>query len=173
VGEAAAGGAVAVGAGDGDAVALGTADSAAEGAGGTLSLGTAEAVGVTVAGAEAEAVGEGVGLLFLFADFLRGFGVGVGVGLTNRCLILSTMLSFCAAPHSGEPTEIISVSASATDHRVASLIPLFGLTNRRQLLQHSLIHSDAGVEIVQRKVFVRRMRAAIVQRQPEQQRFDT
>ena len=164
MGEAAAGGAVAVGAGDGDAVALGTADSAAEGAGGTLSLGTAEAVGVTVAGAEAEAVGEGVGLLFLFADFLRGFGVGVGVGLTNRCLILSTMVSFCAAPHSGALIVMISVSAIAVDQRIGSLIPLFGLTNRRHLLQHSLVDSNTGVEILQWKVFVRRMGAAIVQR---------
>src|ERR1043166_2239866 len=41
----------------------------------------------------------------------------------------------------------------------------------RKLLQDCLIHSDAGVEVLQRKILVRRMGAAIRQRQSAQKCF--
>jgi hypothetical protein len=123
VGEAAGEGELTTGAAVGNSVALGVGAGVSVGAGAVLSLGTGEAVSVAVGDAETGAVGAGVGLLFFLADFLRGFGVGVGVGLTKRCLILSTMVSFCAAPHSGALIVMISVSAVATNQRVAIIIP--------------------------------------------------
>src|SRR5205807_9220467 len=40
-----------------------------------------------------------------------------------------------------------------------------------KLLQNGLIHPDSGVEIFERKILIRRMGAAIGQRQIEEQRF--
>ena len=37
-----------------------------------------------------------------------------------------------------------------------------------ELLEHSLVHSDAGLEILQRKIFIRRMGPAILQRKADQ-----
>jgi len=37
-----------------------------------------------------------------------------------------------------------------------------------QFLEHSLVDSDAGFEILQRKIFIRRMRPAILQRETNQ-----
>ncbi len=41
-----------------------------------------------------------------------------------------------------------------------------------QRLEYGLVHSNASLEIFQWKIFIRRMRPAILQRETDQQRFD-
>jgi hypothetical protein len=163
--------AVAVGAGvlliavAGDAATVGSGDA---GGGGEV-----EAVGVADGVAEGDSLGdadgEGVGVAFFFVvDFLRCFGFGVGVGLTKNLLILSPKDSPSVVPRACTVTAINPLNAMTSNKRIVILIPIVScLLHRGQFLQHSLIHSYAGVEILKRKIFVWRMRPAIMQCQPE------
>jgi hypothetical protein len=135
--------------------------------------GGVEAVAVADGLAEGDSLGdadgEGVGIAFFFVvDFLRCFGFGVGVGLTKNLLILSPKDSPSAVPRACTATAIDPLNAITSNKRIVILIPMVSyLPQRGQFLQHSLIHSYAGVEILERKIFVRRMRPAIMQCQPE------
>ena len=107
----------------------------------------------------------GVGVAFFFR--LCGFGVGVGVGLEKSFLILSSRYSSCS-PRASADTLIRMLREIASNTRTVIFIRRSG---GGQLLEHSLIHSNTGVEILQRKILIRRMRAAIGQGQSAQQCF--
>ena len=106
-----------------------------------------------------------------------GFGVGfwwcltgVGDGPAKKRLILSPNVSSSVTPRANPFAAIANVTIATSKPRNS----LFTTTipgSRSQFLQYSLIHSDAGVEILQRKIFIGRVRAAIRQGQPQQQRL--
>lgn len=161
--------AVAVGAGvlliavAGDAAAVASGDAR----GGVEAVAVAD--GVAEGDSLGDADGEGVGVAFFFVvDLLRCFGFGVGVAPTKNLLILSPKDSPSAVPRACTVTAIDPLNAMTSNKRIVILIPIVScLPHRGQFLQHSLIHSYAGVEILKRKIFVWRMRPAIMQCQPE------
>ena len=131
----------------------------AEGSG--VSLGLALGFGV------ARARGDGLGVNFFLGPvvfrFLRD---GVGVGRTKKSLIFSVNdSSFSSVARTGVAT------ANAARITIKTRNVLFISKSGRQFLEHGLIHPDARVEILQRKILIGRMRAAIWQSQSKQKRF--
>jgi hypothetical protein len=118
-----------------------------------------EEVDVSLAGRVGATVGVGEAL-----RLFRGFGVGVG--LTKSFLSLSPNVSSCSSvPRT--TTVLIAIVIAITNTKRSFLFTLASRSSS-QFLKHSLIHSDAGFEILQRKIFVRRMRPAILQREADQ-----
>src|SRR5262249_19248519 len=64
------------------------------------------------------------------------------------------------------PTRCSSRWPSPSQREIAALV------SRGQFLENGLVHSNTELEILQRKILVRRMRAAILKRQSKQQCFD-
>ena len=118
-----------------------------------------EEVDVSLAGKVGATVGVGEALRL-------GRGFGVGVGLTKSFLSLSPNVSSCSSVPRTTTVLIAIVIAITNAKRSFLFTPASGSSS--QFLEHSLIHSDAGFEIFQRKIFVRRMRAAILERQADQ-----
>ena len=60
------------------------------------------------------------------------------------------------------------------DHEHEAQFPLHAIAaaSASQCLEYGLVHSNASLEIFQWKIFIRRMRPAILQRETDQQRFD-
>ncbi len=119
----------------------------------------AEEAGVSLA--DGDAVIVAVGEAFFF---FRCFGVGVG--RTKSFLNLSPNVSSCSSVARTTPVLIAIVIAITNTKRSFVFTPRIG--SGSQFLEHSLIHSDAGIQIFQRKIFIRRMRAAILQRETDQ-----
>ena len=116
-------------------------------------------VGVSLADGVGAIVGVGEALFFF-----RCFGVGAG--RTKSFFNLSPNVSSCSSvPRT--TTVLIAIAIAITNTKRSFLFtPISGSSS--QLLEHSLIHSNAGSEIFQRKIFIRRMRPAILQRQADQ-----
>jgi hypothetical protein len=131
------------------AVALTDGDGVIEGSG--VPLGEEAGVSFTVGGG----VTDGVGEAFFF---FRGFGVGVG--RTKSFLNLSPNVSPCSSVPRTTTVLIAIVIAITNTKRSFLFTPTNGSAS--QFLEHSLIHSDAGLQIFQRKIFIRRMRPAIL-----------
>jgi hypothetical protein len=124
------------------AVALTDDDGVIDGSGlpfgGEAAVSLADRVGATAGVGEA---------LLLF----RGFGVGVG--LTKSFLSLSPNVSSCSSvPRT--MTVLIAIVIAITNTKRSFLFTLASGSSS-QFLEHSLVHSDAGFEILQRKIFVR------------------
>lgn len=145
--------------------------SATDGAGGGVSLGCAVAVALT----DGDGVIDGIGVSLADGDgvivgvddtffFFRCFGVGVG--RTKSFLNLSPNVSSRSSVPRTTRVLIAIVIATTNTKRSFLFTPTSGSSS--QFLEHSLIHSDAGLEIFQRKIFIRRMRPAILQRQTDQ-----
>ena len=132
----------------------------AEGSG--VSLGLALGLGV------ARAPGDGLGASFFLGlvvfRFLRD-GVGVGVRVKKSFTFSANDSSCSSVARTGAAT------ANAARITIKTRNLLFISKSGRQFLEHSLIHPDARVEILQRKILIRRMRAAIWQSQSKQKRF--
>ena len=153
--------------------------SAADGAGVSVSLGCAVAVAIIdgdgVIDGSGVPLGEEVSVSFADGDgvivgvreaffFFRCFGVGAG--RTKSFLNLSPNVSSCSSVPRTTIALIAIVIATTNTKRSFLFTPISGSAS--QFLEHSLIHSDAGIEIFQRKIFIRRMRPAILQRQTDQ-----
>lgn len=158
---------------------LGVLVSATDGAGGGVSLGCAVAValidgdgvidgsGVSLGGEVDVSLADGDGVIVGVDDaffFFRCFGVGVG--RTKSFFNLSPNVSSRSSVPRTARVLIAIVIATTNTKRSFLFTPTSGLPS--QFLEHSLIHSDAGFEIFQRKIFIRRMRPAILQRQTDQ-----
>jgi hypothetical protein len=140
-------------------------------------VGLGEGEGVSIGGAladgdgAADALGEGVGVGFAFffaVDFFR-CGRGVGDGPVNSLLIFAPSESWSSwAVRAWVATAIARVIAITSKERSFVFTEIFCSVSGGQFLQHSLIHSDAGVEILQREILVGRMGTAIGQGQPQQ-----
>lgn len=93
-------------------------------------------------------------------------GFGVGVWRTKRRFSLSPSVSSFSSVARANGIPI----AKAIEISKMKRSLLFAPTVSRlcgQLLKHRLIHANAGLEIFQRKILVRRMRAAILQRETD------
>jgi len=158
---------------------VGVLVSAADGAGGGVSLGCAVAVALTdgdgVIDESGVSLGEEVDVSLADGDgvivgvdeaffFFRCFGVAVG--RTKSFLNLSPNVSSCSSVPRTTPALTAIVIAITNTRRSFLFTPVSGSPG--QFLEHSLIHSDAGLEIFQRKIFIGRMRPAILQRQTDQ-----
>lgn len=158
---------------------VGILDSAAAGAGGGVSRGCAVGVALTdgngVIKESGVPVGEAVGVSFVDGDgvivgvgeaffFFRCFGAGVG--RTKSFLNLSPNVSSRSCVPRTTTVLIANVTAIANTKR--SFLFTRQVLSGRQFLEHSLVHSNAGLEIFQRKIFIGRMRPAILQRQADQ-----
>ena len=157
---------------------LGVLVSAAAGAGGDVSLGCAVAVTLTegdgaidgdrvplgeeggVSPSDGVGVIVGVGEVFFF---FRCFGVGAG--RTKSFFSLSPNVSSCSCVPRTMTVLIATVIAITNTKRSFLFTPISGSSG--QFLEHSLVHSNAGFEIFQRKIFVRRMGPAILQCQAD------
>ena len=120
-----------------------------------------EEVGASFSETDTAGVTVGVGEVFFF---LRGFGVGVG--RTKSFFSLSPNVSSCSSVPRTTTVLIAIVIAITNTKRSFLFTPMSGSAG--QFREHSLIHSNAGFEIFQRKIFIRRMRPAILQRQTDQ-----
>lgn len=112
--------------------------------------------------------GAGVGFAFFFAvDFFR-CGRGVGDGPVKSLLIFVPNESWSSsAVRAWVATAIARVIAIISKERSFVFTEISCSASSGQFLQHSLIHSDAGVEILQREILVGRMGTAIRQGQPQ------
>src|SRR6266700_255304 len=133
------------------------------------------AVGETDGDALGDGDGVEAGLPFFFVvDLLRcfvgiGVGFGVGLGRTKKFFNLAPSDSSpSCAPRAWLATAITTVVAITITER-SLIFTLFPLRQGRQFLHDCLIHSDAGSEILQRKILVRRMSAAAGQGESEQE----
>ena len=134
----------------------------AEGSGVSLGLGLALGLGV------ARARDDGLGVVFFLGlvvfRFLRD-GVGVGVPTKKSFTFSVNDSSFSSVARTGAAT------ANAASTTIKTRNVLFISKSGRQFLEHSLIHPDARVEILQRKILIGRMRTAVWQSQSKQKRF--
>src|SRR5436190_24371783 len=109
--------------------------------------------GVSLGAGVADGVGREVVRFFFF-------GFGVGVDRTKSFFSLSPRVSSCSSVARMSATLIASAVAITKTRRSI----FFTRNSGRQLLQHRFVHLDAGLEIFQREIFIRRMRATIRQR---------
>lgn len=110
------------------------------------------ALGVTVGEAEPASSGEGSGEGDFFAAglrFLRGFGVGPA----KNFLSLSPKVS-SSAPRTNPPLAIAHVIMTRKSERSFILDRHLLFRSGGQFFEHSFIHSNAGVEVLQGKVFI-------------------
>jgi len=126
------------------------------GLGDTEGRGVADGSGVALGAGVAGAVGDGLGASFFFvvANAFRCLRTGIGVGvLTKKSLI------FLEKDSSSSSTARIGATiANAAAIMIKSRTVLFILRlweSGCQFLEDSFIHSDARVEVLQRKIFVR------------------
>ena len=118
----------------------------------------------------------GVGDAFVF-DLARGLGVGeifflvilrclrgVGVGVGWKIFLILSPNDCSAASATRESVQTAAIARTTRQ-------PILMIRSGGQFLQNRFVHPDATLEIFDRKILVRRMRAAVRQSQPAQQRF--
>jgi hypothetical protein len=123
--------------------------------------GASEETGVSLGDANGDGEMVGVGEVFLF---FRCFGAAVG--RTKSFFNLSPNDSSCSWVPRARAVLIAIVIPITNTKRSFLFTPTSGSAG--QFLEHSLVHSNAGFKILQRKIFIRRMRPAILQRETDQ-----
>lgn len=173
---------LAVSVGEGEGVAVADGVSLGSGVADDSFFGFADALGEGEARFFfAEALGEGDADFFFDVDFRFLCGVGVGVGVERTFLIFSPKVSSAgcagALTSNASVTKMVKRIMRLTTHvTLTSSAPAVKVVLRYallcgQLLQYRFVNADSSIEIFQREIFVRRMRAAIGQCESQQQCF--
>jgi hypothetical protein len=136
----------------GVAVALGVEETVALGEGVGVSVGRALGDG----DGDSDSFGEGVGVGFAFFFGIGFFrcGRGVGEGPVKSLLIFAPNESCSSSVVRAWLATAIVTAVTITSTVRSFVFTRTSLSSSGQLLQHSLIHSDAGVEILQREILV-------------------